>query len=820
MGEVYRADDLVLGQPVALKFLPEAANKNQDLLARFRNEVRTARRVSNPNVCRVYDVGEVDGQTFLSMEYVDGEDLASLLRRIGRLPEDKAVETARQLCAGLGAAHKEGVLHRDLKPANIMLDGRGHAIITDFGLAGLAGDLQGADVRSGTPAYMAPEQLAGREVTAKSDLYSLGLVLYEIFTGKRAFEADTLAELVRVRNEKPLGKPSSWVKDLDPAVERVIMRCLEQDPAARPSSALAVAAALPGGDPLAAALAAGETPSPELVAAAGETEGLKPRVALAYLVAVVAGIIVAAILGARINLLDQVHPPFSGEVLAQRAQDILNNLGYSERPVDTAYDFSFDWSFQQYVEKNDKPKPRWNEIITGSPALLCFWYRQSPDYLYATDFVDQELTPGIVTTDDPPRTLSGMIYVDLDYKGRLIYLEAITPQLDEHPQPAKPADWKPLFSAAGLDPAQFQAAQPIWNSLAASDERVAWTGMWPGTARPLRVEAAAWRGKPVYFSLIGPWKKPNRMHQDDSSGANKAANIINLIMGLSILLVSALLARRAFAQGKGDRQGAFRIACLIFVSNMTLWLCRSHIAPTAGTFGHFFIATSTALYWACLMWLIYMAVEPYVRRHWPQAIISWSRLLTGRLRDPVVGRDLLFGVVLGLVWVLIFQSRYVLMEHMGASPATGLTDFLLGTRRTLGAWLMQVPSSIRTTLVFFFVLFLLRALLRKQWLAVVVFVAIWAGIPSLQSRYPVIEVPVFMLVYGIAALAVVRFGLVTLAVGVFTADVILNLPFTLDLSAWYASSSIFVLMTILLLAAWGFYTSLAGQKLLKDDLFQ
>ena len=132
MGEVYRADDLTLGQAIALKFLPDAAASDEGLLERFRNEVRIARRVSHPNVCRVYDVGDVDGQTFFTMEYVDGEDLASLLRRIGRLPQDKAVEIARQLCAGLAAAHAKGVLHRDLKPANIMLDGRGQVVITDF----------------------------------------------------------------------------------------------------------------------------------------------------------------------------------------------------------------------------------------------------------------------------------------------------------------------------------------------------------------------------------------------------------------------------------------------------------------------------------------------------------------------------------------------------------------------------------------------------------------------------------------------------------------------------------------------------------------
>jgi serine/threonine-protein kinase len=227
----------------------------------------------------VYDVGEVDGHTFFTMEYVDGEDLASLLRRIGRLPQDKALDIARQLCAGLAAAHAKGVLHRDLKPANIMLDGRGQVVMTDFGLAGLTDQIHGADIRSGTPAYMAPEQLAGKEVTAQSDLYSLGLVLYEVFTGKRAFTAEALAELVRGGTSTP-SKPSSVVKDLEPAIERVILRCLEVEPRSRPKSALSVAGALPGGDPLAAALAAGETPSPEMVAAAGETAGLAPRIAV------------------------------------------------------------------------------------------------------------------------------------------------------------------------------------------------------------------------------------------------------------------------------------------------------------------------------------------------------------------------------------------------------------------------------------------------------------------------------------------------------------------------------------------------------------
>ncbi|HTS03588.1 MAG TPA: serine/threonine-protein kinase, partial [Thermoanaerobaculia bacterium] len=197
MGEVYRADDLKLGQAVALKFIPKAVSGDESMLARFHAEVRLARQVSHPNVCRIYDIGEVEGRHFLSMEYVDGEDLASLLKRIGHLPVDKTVDIARQLCAGLHAAHEKGVLHRDLKPANVMLDGRGRVRITDFGLAIAAEEAANVGELSGTPAYMAPEQLQGKPASVKSDLYALGLVLYEVATGKRAFDAPTLAEMRR-----------------------------------------------------------------------------------------------------------------------------------------------------------------------------------------------------------------------------------------------------------------------------------------------------------------------------------------------------------------------------------------------------------------------------------------------------------------------------------------------------------------------------------------------------------------------------------------------------------------------------------------------
>jgi predicted Ser/Thr protein kinase len=819
MGEVYRADDLTLGQPVALKFLPEDATKDEAGLERFRNEVRIARRVSHPNVCRVYDVGEVDGHTFFTMEYVDGEDLASLLRRIGRLPADKALEIARQLCAGLSAAHAKGVLHRDLKPANIMLDGRGQVVVTDFGLAGLVEQIPGADVRSGTPAYMSPEQLAGKEVTVKSDIYALGLVLYEIFTGKRAFDIESLPELVRARSESAPSSPSTLVKDLDPAVERVILRCLEADPSLRPSSVLNVAAALPGGDPLAAALAAGETPSPQMVAAAGEAAGLSPRTAVLCLAVAIAGLSLFTYLALKTSGMGKLGLEQSPEILSQKARDIVAHLGYPGKPVDSAAKFSYDEDFLDYVQKNAKPNPHWDEVLGGPPGPLNYWYRQSPEYMTATNVQDSFLTPGVVTQVDPPPVLSGMINVKLDVRGRLLFFQVIPPEREEAPNQAHPVDWNPLFAAAGLDPGQFQTAPPLWHSLAASDTRAAWTGKWPETGQPLRIEAAGLDGKPVFFLLIGPWTRPHRMHREESQPGQRAAILLLLAVVLSVVAGSALLARRNYKQGKGDRRGAFRLACVVFVLALPLWLCRAHLFPSLELFQPFVLAIASALLLAGLVWTLYVSLEPYVRRRWPQTLISWSRLLMGQVRDPLVGRDLLFGVILGVVWLLIFQVDLLLAMRLGERPQLSSPEYLSSGRLAFGAWLLNIPGSIQGTLLFFFLLFVLRVLLRREWLAGIVFVAIWTTLKTLGTDHILINAITWTLLYGVAAIVVFRIGFVALAVGIFVTDLLLNVSPTLDVSAWYFANTLLPLLSVVALAGWGFYNALAGRKLWKADLF-
>jgi serine/threonine-protein kinase len=820
MGEVYRADDLTLGQPVALKFLPEAVANNPSAVDRFRNEVRTARQVSHPNVCRVYDVGEIDGQLFLSMEYVDGEDLGSLLRRIGRLPTDKALEIARRLCAGLAAAHEKGVLHRDLKPSNVMLDGRGEVLLADFGLAGLADQIEGAEVRSGTPAYMAPEQLAGKEVTVKSDIYALGLVLYEIFTGKRPFEANTLKDLVRVRSETTPVNPSTFVRELDPLVERVILRCLQSDPAYRPASALAVAAALPGGDPLAAALAAGETPSPEMVAAAGEGAGLAPRVALALLSVIIAGVAVCFYLASRGSALEQIQPPYSSDVLAQKARDVVQRLGYSAEPADSAYGFTWDNHFFDSVKTERKPAPNWNQVLSQRPSVLQFWYRQSDELMTGDEFHSDLLTPGIVDEDSPPSILSGMVKLTLDDEGRLVDFQAIPPQLQEPAKSAPPVDWSPLFTAAAIDPAKLQPVEPLWTWLATSDSRAAWTGTWPSSGRPLRVEAAALRGKPVAFRLIGPWTKPGRMpSQGDSS---RQAGILWFLACLAALVCigAPLLARRNLAQGRGDRRGAIRLAGFIFCVQMALWISQGHFVPSAGTFAMFLLAVCTSVFYGAVVWTMYIALEPYARRRWPRSLISWTAALTGRLQDPVVGRDVLIGVVLGVGLSIIDRAVTLWLALLGDNtPSLPHTEALLGPRSTIGAWLTLVPHGVREALLFFFLLLLLRVLLRNQWLAGAAFALLFSALNFLASDHPIINGVTAFFILALFAVVMMRWGLLAMAVGIFVSGIVGNAPVTLHPSAWYFPSAVFLVGSIAVIAAWAFRNAIAGQRLWKHDLF-
>jgi hypothetical protein len=236
--------------------------------------------------------------------------------------------------------------------------------------------------------------------------------------------------------------------------------------------------------------------------------------------------------------------------------------------------------------------------------------------------------------------------------------------------------------------------------------------------------------------------------------------------------------------------------------------------------GILLLAIATALLYAGSMWLLYIALEPYVRRNWPQTIISWTRLVSGKLRDPLVGRDMVSGVLLGMAWVLIFEIGNLFSIRLGDALQFGSSDLLGGFREAVGYYFNVAGNSIQGALAFFLMLVLIKLIVRNQWLAVLVFLAIQVTPRVLGSNHVLLDFVVWTLVYAIAALAVVRFGLIALGIGVFLADVLLNVPYSLDFSNWYAAHNLLLVFSFFAIGVWGFYLSLGGKKLIKDEFFQ
>ncbi len=839
MGEVYQADDLELGQTVALKLLPTRLVGDEAALMLLRNEVRVARQISHPNICRVYDIGEVEGQYFVSMEYVDGEDLASLLRRIGRVSSEKALDMIRQLAAGLAAAHDLGVLHRDLKPSNVMIDGRGHVRIMDFGLAGFVEEIQGADGFAGTIGYMAPEQLAGQGATMRSDVYSLGLVMYEILTGRKPHEARTLAGLRDLQAAGPPPPPMDYAGDLDPAVNDVVMWCLERDPARRPVSARAVAAALPGIDPLAAAMAAGETPSVEMVAAAGGRRGLAPAAGSALLGVVIIGFIVIALLNNRTSLFRLAPLPDPPVHLTRQARKVLADIGLERQPADEAHGYLVNARVLRHIERSDATPRRWDGLSADRRRVYHFWYRESPWPL-----IPRSMMLGRVTMDDPPPLSPGMAEVRMDAYGRLIKLQVVRPLEADAYARGTPADWSGLFAAAELDTTSLERVeQGDWdlvdtdNPLGAprlrfhvlADEMVAWEGRYSeGSGDSISVLAAAYRGLPVFFQVAmdyGPADSGAAVGQTIPGGrrgtggaGTTAGTVIGWIFGIGALLLMllpiALMARAQLRAGRGDRRGAYRFGLFLLPMLMIDWLFGAHhTTDPSGEIQLFIFSLATSMFAAIYFGAAYLALEPYMRKYWPDGLISWARVVGGRYGDPVVGRDVLVGAAAGVALKILWQFAYLVPRWLGAAPGRP-ANIMLDTLNGIGPAIAEFfsPSFMIIPMVGVIGLVVLRMLLRRRAVAVAVLAVIIILIPVLTILASSDQAPAVRVMTALGWIATVlgtafifvRMGLLATVAMFFFFVRLDNFPITLDSSAWYAGTSTAVLFALGVLALWAF----------------
>ena len=796
MGEVYRADDLEVGQSVALKFLPNRLVEDPRSLERFRGEVRLARQVSHPNVCRVYDIGQINGQWFLSMQYVDGEDLAQLLKRIGRFPQERAIELARQLCMGLHAAHEQGVLHRDLKPANVMIDGRGKLLVTDFGLAEFADDVRGEDIRSGTPAYMAPEQLAGREVTVRSDIYSLGILLHEIYTGCTVWEASSMAELVEKRKGTATPPtPSDHLADLDPIAEKTIERCLEPDPGSRPASALEVVACLPGGDPLQAALAAGETPSPQMLANSSQDGQFSLPAGLIRFVGLCAALVWLVASSQIFEQFDfgELHRN-QPEVLNRMAEEHLETLGlrlstadYST-PVDSASGFGF-----------------------AQPGVFEFWYRQSASPLGPKNPDNWgNASAWRITSTNPGNHYPGMTSVRLDTKGRLVELWS-TAQSNQTVGTETDSLAEAVFAVTELPIAGYQLSEmedPIKAAIAAiPHDRVYY---WKAAATKSESEAVlatTLRGKLNYLSVIqsGEIGSLGRFVQAPPS----TFGISGVLLSFIVIAAISLAAYNLYTT-KVDLHGAAQCALLVFVCDLLGWTIMSGSVYDVVTNSHFaanYLIRTLALASRC--GIFYLAAEPVIRRYYPTTAISLARLVEARYRDPLVARDILVGVMWGIgisvfFGLLSFALQQLLdIQHFDKEAFPDSPE-LIKLHYAVGYHLSALAYTFAMCLGGLSILVFMTKATRNRPISLLVFVAMCSTTADLDSWYSIATV---WIMNSCAAWCYIRHGMIAAFFLWFSYFTAMIYPFTTHFEAWYSASGLFYCASIALIGAYGFYFS-------------
>ncbi len=829
MGEVYRADDLTLGVSVALKFLPPSLAQDPLRLEHFRSEVRLARQVSHPNVCRVYDIGESTNESggaggppriFISMEYVDGEDLASLLRRIGRLPPDKAVQIARQLCFGLAAAHEQGIIHRDLKPANVMLDGRGQSRIMDFGIAGLSSDLSKPSAIAGTPGYMSPEQLSGNEVTKRSDIYSLGVLLYELFTGRAAFTATAIEEL-RTQQSKSstnLTRPSVFIADIDPAVERVILQCLEPDPKDRPPSAMSIAAALPGGDPLAAALAAGETPSPELIAASGASQSLSQVQAWGRAALIVALLAVAVLVTTSWSMVSLVKPAKSPTVLEDRAAEIIKALGYTNPPADTVRSLGLRSAFVSYVNREESITNKVDRL-KARPGPYDFWYRSSPSPISATS------NDGRVQYQNPFPSQAGEILLRLDAFGRLETFLALPSRTRSTPPAETPeASIKRLFEFADLDQSRFTPAPPTLRSFIPTESVRSWTGTIPESPDiPLRIHVGSVEGKVNTFSIQYEYPQPNPSATQAAPGTpdwqqrlSKAINY-GVENGAPIVLVLILigtchLAWRNLRTTRGDRTTAVRLSAAMAVLVLIALFFAHHSLPSARSLFFDGDGVSPAIFTAVEFWLFYTALEPYARRVYPHALVTWTRIARGGFNDALVGRHILIGLLLGsasvLCTTLLAGGFRVLMQDSFAISVFGRTGALLtGPSGVAASTASAIVTAILVGTGTMLPLVIGQLVFKRRWVGYVILVIGLAAITGQGLVLNRVDSLIGIAISMIPVLSIRSGGLLALVTTHLTIYLGLSLHSGLDWSHWFTAPT---LIPASLLAALLFFSAKAA----------
>lgn len=774
MGIVYQAHDTVLNIQVALKFFHSTSTQS---INRLLNEVRLARRVTHPYVCQVFDVSEDRGRHFIVMEHVRGEDLATLLRRIGRIPQDKVLVLAQQLCQGLAAAHAKGICHRDLKPANIMIDHAGDIKIMDFGIAASREIDDPAALAGGTPAYMAPEQLASAgSYSEQSDVYAVGLVLYEALTGHPAFQAKTIYQLAGMMTKQRPEPPSKLVPGIDMAVDRAIMSAIEPIPAHRPASALHLATMFPGVDALRMAGQAGVTPPADLVAGAPVGTSIHGK-SLIFNVLGLCAIMLAIWLTSDWNSTSIPHTTEPPAIMIEQAKNILDMAGYDEtaRVADYGY-------------VNDPTEPVRDQN-------LLFWYQR----VYMTD--PPEMTKWMVhrtaeMREDarlPAMEVFGVACVMLRFDRTVRHFQIATmyplEDVKAAERPPEP-DWTQWFQAAGLNESRFRA-DALTSVTVLADRNRHWVEEGCDDVTQCReVHAASLTGRPTYFSLQNDIDKATTLNEE-----LKAIQIqqfwVYLPFQFGLFLIALVLAVLHIRRKKCDLRGSFKLVMLLMITTLLVWIFRfGHVMHPSEIFAGWYY--DLIILGPLFVWVFYVGFEPLARRHVPHVLIDWNKMLRLRWRDPGIGKSLFAGALGGAVATLASRVDSKIAAWQGfvsidAGMTASVVDSALKLRYVIARCLSLIPTSVTFAIVGLFFFTIIRSLIHRDRVAAGVFALsyglLW-GVFGYQSPWSFIILAPIVGVLSYVILA--RRGLLATMTAFWVVFAIEAFPMTTDMLAWYA----------------------------------
>ena len=823
MGEVYRARDLRVEQDVALKVLREEVGRDSTAMEMLAKEVRAARQIAHPGVCRVFDLGQFSAPTgsrpYLSMELVDGETLDRFLRRIGVLPEAKGLQIAHELCSAMEAIHQRGVLHRDLKPANVMIDGRGHARITDFGLALDRGGLSQRVLPAGTPGFVAPEILDGREPTVASDLYALGLVLYEVFTGVAAYPPGSVSGMLSAQSRDDPPRPASIKPTINPRIERAILACLDRRPDRRPSSALEVSAMLPGGDPLKSAVAAGLTPSPDTVAAAARRGVLPAATALGVLALVAVSIGIVIWLGSTMSLsalAPDLKPP---SVLIERARNVLEAVGAPGRAAGSFGFFDLDETLVGDAEKDPAGVDR--------REMIDFIYRQG-----SINFSTRDMRGGVLF-DDPPEGTPGVSTVRLSRVGRLQELRVCPdgksdaagtgtplPGVVEATRGAKGTDpFSSLFEFAGLKLDEATSTPPEARPPMYAERVLAWNVRDAERQdRSLRVDGALLDGKPVWFLVSEQGRTPWRamLPLEIPQGFN-AGDVIATVVQLGSVAIGLGLGLWNIRRKRSDLRGATRLAVLMGVIATSHGILSLNASPRDGLAVAIVLSVAVGLFNAAISFVLYAALEPFARRMWPETLISWARLIQGRWSDPLVGRDVLLGACTGLGCAALFCLAVFVPHWISGAPIREpkTDDFELrafsGVLPLISNQMTNLNAAIIATTATLIALILLKFLLRRRDAAMLVLSIIQGSTWGLAGEVHGIGW-IFVLAMGVLMVTTLtNVGLLATITAVAVGYAVMSSSLTTDMQAWYVPWMMVPIAMACVLALGGAVIAIRGE---------